>query len=161
MKRTALLFLAICALAPAQAQTYIGVSGVWQTSSTYGSVPLVSIQAGGQAAPEFGRLEVRAVLDTLLLFSNLSLDVLSSVRLYDASLRVYFGGGPDALIFATLDSLPGQERFPVSFGLHGTLGLEFLAGGVRPFAEWQPAAALLYGESVFGLKARAGVNVYF
>lgn len=160
MKRTLLLLL-FYTFSSAQAQSYIGVGGAWQTSSAYSSVPLVSIQAGGRAAPEFGHLEVRAALDTLLLFSNLSVDVLSSVRLHDASLRVYFGGGLDVLIFAPLDSIPGQERFPVSFGFHGTLGLEFLTGGVRPFAELQPAAAFLYGKPVFGLKARAGVNVYF
>lgn len=159
LKRTLLLLL-VCVFSSAQAQSYIGVGGAWQTSSAYGSAPLVSIQVGGQAAPEFGRLEVRAALDTLLLFSNLSLDAFASVRLHDTLLRVYFGGGPDVLIFAPLDSIPGQERFPVSSGLHGTLGLEFLTGSVRPFAELQPAAAL-YGEPVVGLKARAGVNVYF
>lgn len=162
MKRASLLLLVVFGLASAQAQTYIGVGGAHLTSSAaYGWVPLVSIQVGGRAAPEFGHLEVRAALDTLLLFSDLSLDVFASVRLYDAQLRVYFGGGPDVLIFAPLDSIPGQERLPVSLGLHGTLGLELLRGTIRPFAELQPAAALLYGEPAFGLKARAGVNVYF
>ncbi len=160
MKCAALVLVIFCALASAQAQTYFGVGGARLISSS-GSVPLVSVQVGDQAAPEFGHLEVRAAFDTLLLFSDLSLDVFASVRFPDASLRVYFGGGPDVLIFAPLDSIPGQERLPVSLGLHGTLGLEFLNGAIRPFTELQPGAALLYGEPVFGLKARAGVDVYF
>ncbi len=134
-------------------------------SSAYGSVPLMSVQVGGIAAPEFGGLEVRAALDTLVLFSNLGLDALASVGLPDASLRLYLGGGPDVLVFAPLDSVPGEERLPVSFGLHGTAGLEVLpgvlTGGVRPYTEFQPAAALLYGEFVFGLKVRAGLNFSF
>lgn len=160
MKRTALFLLIFCTLASAQAQTYFGIGGA-RLISSFGSVPLVSVQVGGRTTPEFGHLEVRAAFDTLLLFSDLSLNAFASVRFPDASLRVYFGGGPDVLIFAPLDSIPGQERLPVSFGLHGTLGLEFLSGAIRPFTELQPAAALLYGEPVLGLKTRAGVNVYF
>ena len=102
MKRTSLLLLVVLGLASAQAQTYIGVGGARLASSAYGSVPLVSIQVGGRAAPEFGHLEVRAALDTLLLFSDLSLDAFASVRLHGTLLRVYFGGGPDVLTFAPL-----------------------------------------------------------
>lgn len=47
----------------------------------------------------------------------------------------------------------------VLFGIRPAFYL--LAERVRPFAELQPAATLLYGEPVFGLKARAGVTVYF
>ena len=154
----------VCTVGQAQG-SYVGVGGSYLTSSAYGSVPLVSVQIGGLAAPEFGGLEVRAALDTLVLFSNLGLDALASVPLPDALLRLYFGGGPDVLVFAPLDSVPGEERLPVSFGLHGTVGLEVLPGGltrgVRPYAELQPAAALLYGEFVFGLRARAGLNFSF
>ena len=156
--------LLVCAMGQAQSR-YVGVGGSYLASSAYGSVPLVSVQVGGMAAPEFGGFEVRAALDTLVLFSNISLDALASVRLPDASLRLYFGGGPDVLVLAPLDSVPGEERLPVSFGLHGTAGLEVLpgvlTGSVRPYAEFQPAAALLYGELVVGFRARAGVNFYF
>lgn len=155
------LLLALCFASAHAQKTYFGVGGSYVTSSAYASVPLVSLQVGGPTAPEFGSLEVRAALDTILLFSNLSIDVFASVRPADAPLRVYFGGGPDILVFAPLDSVPGQERLPVSFGLHGTVGLEPLTGSVRPFAELQPAAALLYGDPVFGFKLRVGINVYF
>ena len=141
MKRTLLLLVMVLGLSSAQAQSYFGVGGTRLTSTAYGSASLVSVQIGGPTAPEFGGLEARVALDT--------------------SLRGYFGGGPDVLLFAPLDSVPGQARSLVSFGLHGTAGLEFLAGGIRPFAELQPAAALLDGELVFGLGARAGVNLYF
>lgn len=145
--------------------SYVGVGGTWQTSSAYPSVPLVSVQIGGPTAPEFGSLEVRAALDTVLLFSNLGVDAFASVRLPDASLRIYFGGGPDVLVLITGHAPPGREGAQVFFGAHGTVGLEVLAGvltrGVRLYAELQPAAALLYGEPVFGLRARAGLNFYY
>jgi hypothetical protein len=156
------VFLALVALSYGYAQkTYFGVGGSYVVSSAYVSVPLLSLQVGGPTAPEFGSLEVRAAFDTILLFSNLGIDVLASGRPADAPKRVYFGGGPDILVFAPLDSVPGQERLPVSFGLHGTVGLEFLSGTAGPFAELQPAAAFLDGNLVSGLRARAGLNFYF
>ncbi len=161
MKKCLLCVFVVLGLGVAQAQTYIGVGGTWLASSAYSSVPLLSVQVGGQTAPEFGRVEVRAAFDTILIFSNLGVDALASAHFEDASLRVYFGGGPDVLIFVTSDSVPDQERLPVSFGIHGTAGLEFFTGNVRPFAELQPAATLLYDGPVFGLRARAGLNFYF
>lgn len=160
--RWLLALLAVSALSFAHAQeSYFGVGGSYVVSSAYASVPLLSLQVGGPTAPEFGSFEVRAALDTVLLFSDIGFDAFASVRLTDAPLRVYFGGGPDIVVFAPLDSVPGQERLPVSFGLHGTVGLEFLSGTARPFAELQPAAAFLYGNLVSGLRARAGLNFYF
>lgn len=160
------IFLAFLVLAVGHAQkNYIGVGASLVALSTYGYdvPPLLSVQVGEPAAPAFGGLEARAALDTILIFSNLSVDVLASVRPPDALLRLYFGGGPDVLIFAPLDSPPEQEQglAPVFFGLHGTAGLELLTGNARPFAELQPAAALLYGSFVYGLKGRAGLNLYF
>ncbi len=160
VKRTlCALLLALCFASGHAQKTYFGVGGSHVTSSAYALVPLVSLQVGGPTAPEFGSSEVRAALDTILLFSNRGIDVFASVCPADAPLQVYFGGGPDILVFAPLDSVPGQEHLPVSFGLHGTVGLEPLGGSVRPFAEMQPAAALIYSEPVFGLRLRAGVNV--
>lgn len=158
-RRWPLLGLAVLGLGAGGAQeAYFGLGASYVTSSAYAAVPLVSLQVGGPTAPEFGRLEVRAALDTILLFSNLGIDVFASVRPADAPLRLYVGGGPDILVFAPLDSVPGQERLPVSFGLHGTVGLEAL-GAVRPFAELQPAVALIYQKPVFGLRLRVGLNL--
>lgn len=64
------LLLALCFASTHAQKTYFGVGGSYVTSSAYASVPLVSLQVGGPTAPEFGSLEVRAALDTILLFSN-------------------------------------------------------------------------------------------
>lgn len=130
-RRWLLLGLAVLGLGWGQAQSnYFGLgaslSGSSQYGLKYGLAPLVSVQIGGRAAPEFGGLELRATFDTLLLFSNVGLDALTSVRYPDASLRLYFGGGPDVLVFMRVDPLPGQEGPLVFFGAHGTVGLESL-----------------------------------
>lgn len=163
MKRRWLLSgLAVLGLGWGQAQGYYGLGASLSSSSQYGLkyglAPLLSAQIGGPAAPEFGDFELRATFDTLILFSNVGLDVLTSVHYPEASLRVYLGGGPDVLVFMAVDPLPGQEGPLVFFGAHGTVGLESLSGGVRPFAELQPAAALIYREPVFALRLRVGVN---
>ena len=164
--RPFLIFTTVLVFSSGYAQrTYVGVGGSYVVSSAYPSTPLVSLQIGGPTAPEFGGLEARAALDTILIFSNLSLDVFAPVSPLDAPVRLYLGGGPDIMIFAPLDQPPGEASLPVSFGLHGTAGLELrpgaLMGGVRPFAELQPAAAFLSGDVVYGLRARAGLNLYF
>ena len=63
-----LSLLLVSSLGAVQAQTYVGVGGTWLASSTYGSVLLPSVQIGGPTAPEFGGLELRVALATLLLF---------------------------------------------------------------------------------------------
>lgn len=154
------LLLALCFASTHAQETYFGGGAAFITSSAYGPAPLLSAQIGRLTAPEFGSLELRATFDTLLLFSNVGFDAFTSVRFPSASSRVYLGGGPDVLIVTAVDTLPLGEGPQVFFGAHGTVGLEPLSGSVRPFAELQPAAALIYGEPVFGLRLRAGVNVY-
>jgi hypothetical protein len=141
-------------------KSHFGVSASFLHSSEYDFIPFPGGQLGRLAAPEFGSLELRATFDTILLFSNIGFDAFASVRFPGAPLRVYLGGGPDVLVFMAGNALPGQEGPLVFFGAHGMVGLEPLSGNVRPFAELQPAAAFIYGEPVFGLKLRPGVNVY-
>ena len=161
MKRVLLLVtLAFLGSGMSRAQgSYFGFGASLSRSSQYGLTPLLSAQIGRPAAPEFGGFELRATFDTLILFSDVGLDALTSVRHPDASLRLYLGGGPDVLVFMAVDPLPGQEGPLVFFGAHGTVGLEALTSGVRPFAELQPAAALIYDEPVFGLRLRVGLNL--
>lgn len=165
-RRWLFLGLAVLGLGWGQAQSnYFGLGASLSSSSQYGLkyglAPLLSVQIGGPgpAAPEFGSFELRATFNTLILFSDVGLDALTPVRYPDASLRLYLGGGPDVLVFATMDPPPGSEGLLVFFGAHGTVGLESLSGGVRPFAELQPAAALIYNEPVFGLRLRVGINL--
>jgi len=157
--RWILLRLAVLGIGWGQARSYYGLGVSLSSSSEYSLVPLLSVQVGGPAAPEFGSLELRATLDTVLLFSNVGFDAFASVRYPDAALRLYLGGGPDVFVFMAVDPPPGWEGPQVFFGAHGTVGLEALTGSVRPFAELQPAAALIYNEPVFGLRLRVGLNL--
>lgn len=111
---------------------------------------LLGLQLGGPVA---AGLELRGTLDTVLIASNIGADLLYPFAI-SADTRGYAGGGADFFHFVFSDPEYGN-----TFGLHGTAGLEFYNGNTGLYSEVQPY--LLLDRTLFAIKVRAGVNVYF
>lgn len=111
---------------------------------------LLGLQLSGPVAAS---LELRGTLDTVLIASNIGVDLLYPFAM-SVDTRAYAGGGADFFHFVFPDPEYGN-----AFGLHGTAGLEFYNGNTGLYSEVQPY--LLLDRTLFAIKVRAGVNVYF
>ena len=138
----------------AQRGSYFGIGATYTTSSGVSPARnvLPSIQVGGLISDS---LELRGTLESLVIVSNLGLDVLYPVTLENAAARLYLGGGVSSHFFAYL---------PMGFDLRLVLGGEyFFKATTSPLLIGLFGEARIYSSGLFygspTLEGRVGVNL--
>jgi hypothetical protein len=140
------LLLALYSLGSAQSTFVGGGLSFYTDFQTVVPFPLLSVQVGGEVAPD---IVLRGTLDTLIIAHLLSADVTYRFPLEEAT-SLYAGGGLDLLLITFMG-------MGAAVGLHGVLGLEYRPDRLGFFGEVQPLFA--FG-GTFGVRLRGGVNFY-
>lgn len=153
MKRilTTVALLTCLSLASAQRpESFVGV-GATNLSLT-NLFPVLSVQLGGPVAPN---VEVRGVLETILIGNLLGADVNFVPKLSD-ELSLAFGGGPH---FTLVAAAGGGGA---GFGAHAQGGVVYRpnGGGVGIYGELRPTILYLASPTL-DLQLRLGANFYF
>ena len=117
-------------------------------------VLLPSVQVGGAIGSGF---EVRGTLETVLIASNVGIDLLYTLPLTDNT-RGYVGGGADLLHQASFET-DFSDTPSVTLGAHGTVGVRHRIRNAGFYGEVQPYAT--FDRRLVAVKARLGMNIYF
>jgi hypothetical protein len=141
-----IIFFGLSSLGAAQSTFVGGGLSLYTDFQTVVPFPLLSLQVGGEVAPD---VVLRGTFDTLVIAHLLSADVTYRFSLEEAT-ALYAGGGLDLLLITFMGVGAGA-------GLHGVLGLEYRPDRLGFFGEVQPLFA--FG-GTFGLRLRGGVNFY-
>lgn len=156
MKRLWILVAFLSCLTWGTAQVRTGYVGFGVSYASYTGIvpnyPMPSLQVGG---PLERGLELRGTLESLLIVSNIGLDVLYPIELTAADGWLYGGLGGNLRFFAL---------YPSNFDLREVLGGEFpLAGETEPVNLFTEVRIYLRG--LFAgfptLEGRAGINFPF
>jgi hypothetical protein len=153
MKKSVLLivFLIWASFATAQ-KMYVGAGLSLPIIFNAGVIALPGFQVGGEIAEH---VELRGVLETVIVANLIGLDVLYTDVIPDTNARWYAGGGVSTLIVAV------EQAGGIGFGLRTPIGAEFFITpeqNMGIFAEAQPN--IFFGGG-FLLNLRAGVNFHF
>ncbi len=156
MRRYRVLFIMLCCLTWSVAQARSGYVGFGVSYATYTGVvpnyPLPSLQVGTELGDG---LELRGTLESLLIVSNIGLDMLYRIDLESDSAWLYTGGGGNMRLYGP---------YPNGFDLRGVLGGEFpLESDGLPYSLFAEVRLYLRG-LLFGfptLEGRAGINIPF